>query len=357
LTPIVGRFVRLRALSEVNGNPWISAAEVSVSQACPVVPSVLLSAPQTYYLQRSGSLLVQAIACLDPALNSGWGVRFALDGGSAAGGAQFDVYTPPFQGTFLNVAAGEHTVDVYIIDNGGNVVTGASTHDSAQQVGIGDYYVGVGDSITGGTGDTVPSDDTSQDLRNTGGGYTPILNDLLSQRKLYPQNVANEGLLGGSSSDGAARIAGILARHPNAQVFLVEYGTNDSGLARASGLNLKPGDTGYAGSYKDYMQRVINAINAAGKKVALAKAPVVLENCNGTCALFFNASDARNTLIQQYNQVIDQLVFDPANKITVTPPDLYTYFSNHWQTEYHDILHPNGIGYQSSAGMWAQAVP
>lgn len=29
-TPVTGRFIKLRALSEVNGNPWASAAEIGV---------------------------------------------------------------------------------------------------------------------------------------------------------------------------------------------------------------------------------------------------------------------------------------------------------------------------------------
>jgi lysophospholipase L1-like esterase len=179
----------------------------------------------------------------------------------------------------------------------------------------------------------------------------------LTNRKNRPQNVADEGVGGTTSADGAASFAQVLARHPNAQMFLVMYGTNDQSLNRPSGAGLSPGQAGYAGSFKDYMQQIVTAVNNAGKKIALAHAPVVLENCNGTCALFFNPNDTSNTLIRQYNQAIDQIVANTANHITVTPPDFYGYFSQNWQTQYSDVLHPNGVGYQSMANLWNAALP
>ena len=38
----------------------------------------------------------------------------------------------------------------------------------------------MGDSITEGDGDDIPGDDVSQDGKNSGGGFQPILNDLLT---------------------------------------------------------------------------------------------------------------------------------------------------------------------------------
>ncbi|MFO0752913.1 MAG: hypothetical protein U0411_06265 [Thermodesulfovibrionales bacterium] len=43
------------------------------------------------------------------------------------------------------------------------------------------------------------------------------------------------------------------------------YGTNDSASKIPSGLGLQPGSQGYTNSYKDYMQRIITAVLAAGK--------------------------------------------------------------------------------------------
>jgi lysophospholipase L1-like esterase len=121
------------------------------------------------------------------------------------------------------------------------------------------------------------------------------------------------------------------------------YGTNDR---EPSGVGLNPTDVDYPGTYKDNMQRIITEIQSAGKVVALAKLPVVL---NGQ-----GIDPQRDVGIQEYNQVIDELV--AANNITLTPPNLYSYFASHYSTEFADWVHPNGLGYQSMAQLWFQAL-
>ena len=206
----------------------------------------------------------------------------------------------------------------------------------------GDYYVAVGDSITRGSHDDFPADDTSLDGRNTGGGYEPILNDLLTGANGYPHTVVNEGVSGHTASDGLTLIPTILANHPAAKFFLVQYGTNDAGYPFASGLGLNPGNPGYNGSYKDYMQQIITAIAAEGKEAFLAKVPIILPEGN-----------PKNVWIQEYNAVIDELL--AVNGITVVPPDFYTYFRNHPE-QLDDDKHPNGVGYQSMASLWFTAL-
>jgi lysophospholipase L1-like esterase len=351
IAPILGRYIQLRALSEINGNRYTSAAEIGVVSGCATTPSVLLNQPVSEYLQTTSTLTASATVCLG-SQQAGWGAQFTLDGGSPV-----NVYSAPYQATFTGVSKAEHTVDVYLVDGSGNRITGSGAHDQATQVAVGDYYVGYGESVVYGTGDDIASDNTSSDGRDTGGGYTPILNNLLTSRKGYPQNVANEGLPGKDSSDGATYIQRLIARNPSAQMVLVMFGTNDSNasnVGRPSGLNLSPGQQGYAGSFKDDMQQIINAVVGAGKAIALAKNLPVLDSCGGTCTTY-NPNSTRNQLIQQYNQVIDQLV--SANHITVTPPDCYTFFANNWQTMYADTLHPNGVGYQNMAQLWANVLP
>jgi lysophospholipase L1-like esterase len=232
-----GRYVRLRALSEVNGNPWTSAAELNV-----------------------------------------------LGNGTA------------FKG----------------------------------------YYVAVGDSITWGSHDDIPIDDTSLDLRNTGGGFEPILNNLLTAAKGFPHNVVNAGVSGDASADGAAKISTTLSNHPSADYFLIMYGTNDAWYPPIpSGKGLNPGSPGYSGSYKDHMQQIISAVLGAGKTPYLAKVPYSSQ------PLLSDAS------IREYNTVINELVV--ANGITVTPPDFYTWFQSN-PGQLADTVHPNGTGYQSMAG-------
>jgi lysophospholipase L1-like esterase len=223
-------------------------------------------------------------------------------------------------------------------------VNGTVTHDQANPVGIGNDFVAMGDSITVGLFDDFPSDDTSQDGRNTRGGFEPVLNNLRTAAKHYPQTVVDEGVGGATSSDGVTYIPFQLSHYPDAQYFLIQYGTNDPGIPIPSGLGLHPGDAGYAGSFNDNMQRIITAVKTAGKLPYLAKVPFA--NGNFT---------SRDPLYQQYNQVIDQLV--ATNNITVIPPDLYSWFQAHPSQLGSDGLHPTGIGYQSMATLWFNALP
>jgi len=244
-----GRFVRLRALSEINGNPWTSVAE-------------------------------------------------------------------------LNVLAGNM----------------ASV----------DEYVAFGDSITFGVGDNYSQDDTSRDGRNTGGGFEPILNNLLTSAKGIPHSIVNEGYGGYKSSDALkTNLPGdvweVLARHPNATYYLILFGTNDCDPnfpVTPSGKGLNPGTPGYSGSYKDNMQKIITAIKSAGKIPYLAKVPYTLDA-------------ARIAMILEYNQVINELV--SANEISVPPPDFFDWFQAH-QDQLADPLHPNGVGYHFMANLWCSAL-
>ena len=202
-------------------------------------------------------------------------------------------------------------------------------------------YVAFGDSITmggGSNGDDYTPDDTSLDGRNTGGGYEPILNNLLTSATGIPHSIINEGYGGYKSIDGLGILPTVLDAHPKATYYLVQFGTNDGNgsVNVPSGLGLSPGDSGYNGSYKDHMQRMINAIKAAGKIPFLAKVPYSLDA-------------ARIANILKYNQVIDELV--AANGITVSPPDFYGWFQA-YPDQLFDLLHPNGVGYQSMAELW-----
>jgi lysophospholipase L1-like esterase len=198
----------------------------------------------------------------------------------------------------------------------------------------GEYYVAVGDSITKGTiGDDNPADGT---------GYEPVLGNLLTSSREYPVTIANEGVGRDESVDGAASIDNTLLKYPSATYFLILYGTNDAFIpARSSGEGLNPGNPGYSGSYKAYMQQIISKILAAGKTPYLAKVP------------YTNSPLYSISSIQSYNRVIDELV--TANGISVTPPDFFAYFQGH-QEELGDGLHPNGSGYISMANLWFSAL-
>lgn len=227
--------------------------------------------------------------------------------------------------------------------------------------------IAMGDSITEGFGDDITADDSSQDGKNNGGGFEPILNDLLTAYELgFPHDIVNEGVGGDISADGVAFIPTALALYPHAKKYLLLYGTNDSDIWAPvpSGRGLNPGDAGYPGTYKDNMQQIIDAINNAGKEVCLAKILIALGD--GPFSIPFPDPDnaARNLLIKEYNQVVDELVNDPSNAITMPPPDFYNYFKDidpvtgnpRYVDQYADNLHPNGLGYQSMANLWFDAL-
>jgi lysophospholipase L1-like esterase len=323
-----------------------------------VGPRVALTFPASRHLQTSPDLIAMADA---RHLGAGSGVRFLLDGEVKS----IDSYLPPFVAVFEKVPRGEHTIDALVIDGQGLEVVGPDAHSRASQIGIGGYYVGMGDSITWGAGDDTSSDNTSLDGRDGPRGYQPVLNDLLTGRRKFPHRIANEGIGGNHAKDGKDTIHALLGKHPDALAFLVLYGTNDSHRTPyrvPSGLGLLPTDPGYDASYKDNMQQIINAIKGAGKGVFLAKVPVTLGEASTGYQFPDPQSASRNKLIREYNEVVDELV--DANGIIIPPPDFYAYFTGvnpatgnyRYQEEYFDNLHPNGLGYRSMAKLWEEAI-
>jgi lysophospholipase L1-like esterase len=301
-------------------------------------------------------------------MQPGWGVQFTLEDIITQEVQTSNDFIEPFEHTFMNLQKREYTLTASIIDEGLSPIMGEYTSDIRDPVGIGDYYVAFGDSITFGVGDDITSDDISQDFRNSGGGFPPILNDLLTTAKGYPHTVVNAGVGGEDSSEGLARVQSVIDSHPEANYFLILFGTNDSHgtLPVPSGLNencspkpcvelLSPGDDGYEGSFLDNMQQIIDAVIGSGKMPFLAKVPIALGPCS-TCTPFSDPeATPRNALIRDYNTVIDALA--EANGLGIAPidPDFYAYFSAN-QDEFTDNLHPDGVGYQSMADLWFNAL-
>ena len=199
---------------------------------------------------------------------------------------------------------------------------------------LSDSYVAMGDSITQGV--------TGDDILSDGIGYEPVLDGLLTAAKEYSHAVINRGVGGTNSSDGLSSLPSTLAAYPAARFYLIQYGTNDAWFPRPSGLGLQAGDPDYAGTYKDNMQQMITLVKNAAKEPYLAKVPIA-----------FGSRSYLNPALQEYNQVVDELVSE--NKIGVIPPDFYTFFETH-PLQMADDLHPNGLGYQSMAALWKDAL-
>jgi lysophospholipase L1-like esterase len=330
-------------------------------------PFVSITYPQSFDLQSSIDLQVRAAT---GNLQSGWGVQFILEDTATNEIQTSTDYTAPFTYTFNGLNKSEYTLDAIIVDGGipPTQILGEYTSDLKESVGIGDFYAAFGDSITFGVGDDIAADDVSLDLRNTGGGYPPILNDLLTASKGYPHSVVNAGVGGEDSSEGLARVQNVIDAYPEAIYFLILFGTNDSNgtMPVPSGLVddfldpgdsgygelLEPGDSGYDGSFLDNMQQIVDILVANGKTPLIAKVPIALGSCS-TCTPFADPEAAtRNRFIRNYNTVIAALISD--NGLGAAP-DFYDYFSAN-QDQFSDNLHFTGVGYQSMADLWFNAL-
>jgi len=229
--------------------------------------------------------------------------------------------------THSYASAGSYPVTLTVVDDDG--MSSSTMMNVANDV---DGYVAIGDSITRGSHDDILTD---------GFGFEPILAELLNIEKGYLNSVANEGVSGDTSSDGLDLLPTTLANHPEARYVLILYGTNDAFIPVPSGLGLISGESGYAGTFKDNMQRMVTAIEASGKIPYLAKIP------------FATGNYAHLTpFIEEYNKVVDELVI--FNGIGGVSPNLYCLFQT-YPEQLSDGVHPNGVGYQSIAQLWLDA--
>lgn len=333
-----GQFVRFQSVSEVDGNLWASMAELDVLEATPVTPSVSIREPASGYLQVDDSLRV----VVDAALAAGQGVLIQLDGGPGQGGSEVQDYSLPFETTFVLGDTDPHTVDAFVIDGTGTVVESVGAHDRVVNVGVGDAFLAFGDSIFWGEGDNDETDDDSVGFRNIGGGFTPIFGGLVSTATGRPAVIVNEGIPGAKSPEGIVTLPRVLQENPGVLAVLLMLGTNDTGSTLLpTGLGLSPGQAGYAGSYKSYLQRMIDDINSAGKLPIIMRLPMIIDSMHG--------GSPRDPVVQQFNLVVDELAAIPANNIVIAPPDLYAATVAAGSSEYADAFHPNGQGYKTMA--------
>ncbi len=292
------------------------------------------------------------------------GIKFILDKGNSSEEVKID-NAEPYEVVFDNTSMGEHTIDAYIVDDSDIEQLGEENHDSVYRIRTGgEIIVAIGDSITKGFPDYKCNDsasiycidNTSADGRNTGGGFEPILNDLLTMKKGYPHSVLNEGVLGDTSQQGLNRLPAIISSYPEATRYLIMFGTNDASLSHNVSVE----------TFRNNMQQMIDMIKNARKTPAVAKIPRVLGDSYNGLSYEERSMDpedgARNVTIREFNLVINELV--STNNITVLPPDFYTYFKETYgdtysstkQDGYADNLHPDGLGYNAIAEMWRDAL-
>jgi hypothetical protein len=138
VTPLATNMLILSPNRSVAAAPNVATISIA-RQECNAVFSVP-------YIQASNLLTIQTAARNVP---SGGGVKFVLNENLPGQIVQFRM-AQPFSATFDALAKGEYRVDTYIVDSSQNVVAGQLNHDYATQIGVGDIYVAIGDSITEG---------------------------------------------------------------------------------------------------------------------------------------------------------------------------------------------------------------
>ncbi len=342
--PKTGQFVRLVALTTVNNNPTAAMAEINLEGQC-ATPFVKLVEPLSQEVQAGPGLRVTASVCLAQPAHAGWGVRVSVGGQQQTMPFPSNGQITPttFQRTFTGVAGDNLQVSAVIVNAGGNPVGGADTSDTVTKVGIGDVYAGIGDSTTVGVGDDNDTDATSQDGRNTntGRGFIPSLNNILTAKLGRPHDILNYGFSGESSAGALIRTPKVLRERPRDTVFLIALGINDafSGMVPSGQGSSTPG----AGTFKANLQELIDLLHdpSNGRRVYLAK-------------VMFNTSGSTQADLIAYNQAIDQLV--ASNGLGVAPPDLFTHFQTNQQELTGDGIHATGTGYKSISTLWCVAI-
>jgi len=323
----------------------------------PSTPIIALSSPAASFVGNSGTLAVSAVTNESMVID---GVEFVLNDGVDS----FISPAPgPFFGSFeLGSVADNYVVKAYALDSDGSRLTNTSAVDESAQIGInGITILTVGDSITEGLRDDHLNDDVSSIGINAGritsGGYQPLLVDLMTASNTsLPISMLTEANGNESAELGSQRIASLLARYPEAEAVLVKYGSNDHDRV-ASGLgtiaNVDEPDT-----FKDFMQIIINQINAVGVKAILA---IPLQVVN-SAAINNNFSTGR-----EYRDVIFELISD--NNLLETPdslaigggvlnppiagPDFFQFFTlDNTDKLDDDQIHPNNEGYISMSNAW-----
>lgn len=294
-------------------------------------PMVVISSPLAYSIASTpdeGDFInAEAVVLNKP---PGGSVFFTLDDGPETLAMQGGIFCFAY---FHGVADGEHEVAAIVRDANGNEVA----DDVNSTVGTGgDYIVTVGDSITNGVGDYIPSNNDSIDGRIVSiQGYQAELADKLTITKGRPQIVFNEGIRGDKISDLNARIESIMERHPGANKVLLMIGTNN---CRSS---VEHDD------YKAMIATIINAVN--GKRVWLARPLKVVQDTESDTWV-----DSCNLRLGEYGQALKDLANTDPDDNTFIGPNFYKVFSDLGNplTYYADRYHPTDAGYQVMADEW-----
>ncbi|MFA5934882.1 MAG: peptidoglycan-binding protein [Candidatus Paceibacterota bacterium] len=285
------------------------------------------------YIQTTTSLPVSA-SISEGALPSEGGVKFILDQGQSNQQILYS-HSSPFSVTFSSIEKGEHTLDTYIVDSQNNIPD-ITQHDRATNIGIGDIFGAIGDSVTDGAHGTVytsASDWTnasvkSNDNRNYSScgdvapdGHIELNNDLENVLG-YPVFIFNEGVSGASSVAYVSLMQtsnwqnDISVVEPNK--WLIHLGIND----------------GFPDVWSPNIQSIIDTLN----------------NTYNAQEIFLANHALGGTT---WNPYVSNLV--SINNNVILGPNFYTFYTNYPSLKY-DSLHPTNDGQIHMGYLWANSI-
>ncbi len=296
-------------------------------------PSIAISGRPGYSVEAGLEMSVAATVFNEP---RDAGVDFDLNGSPCSPAVQ----TEPgyYSATCIAFQPGVYALSVDLKDSGISVDS-----DERDAVGAGGRNIATaGDSITNGSTDLYQTDNLSLGgWRIARWGYQSNLIDLVNENDpSVPHIVFNAGVPGDRVAGMRSRIGGVLEQHAAAEEVLVLIGTNDA-LA----------GTGSA-SYRQELQTIVNAINAAEKTPWVATVPPVFGDGAG---LFADPENAQiNTLVKAYNGIIQNGQLSGHQP----GPDLYDFFLYQENRVYlfADTIHPNALGHMLLAHLWRNSL-
>lgn len=312
------------------------------------------------YIQTSTTLNVAASATGVP---TGGGVQFVLNEGLAGEQSSSDL-SAPYTASFASLAKAEYTLDVYVLQGDGSTrFSAVNSHVERTDIGIGDIFTVIGDSVTegsnGGINTVSPvtswldadADKLSADNRqfpqhgaNTGvynESYFTDLNDRVAAYYDYPVFFMNEGVAGIRANNYSSTMNAAWQTRQNTLApnkWIISLGVNDA--------------------WNDYtasqtVTALTSLINTLIATYGASADAMYLNIPNYDFRTSVNAAVPVSTYLSAY----------PAAYVTLRSTlglqggsNFYDVYENYRDTEYQNLVHPNATGYVRMARLMALAI-
>jgi acyl-CoA thioesterase-1 len=226
-------------------------------------------------------------------------------------------WTPALSITGNDTSAREHAIDFagqrylrLVVDRGDTHLVELEVYDLSHAGN--DTWMVLGDSISAMSLNRWLVPDLPGRVHQAAPGFSPL--------------VIDEAIGGTNTTTALASLDGWIARFPEVRNFIVAYGTNDGC------------DAGAVAPFTTNLGRIVDELQAAGKRVFIPRIPWNQACAGGLVAM---------------NRAIDGL---RAEKGFFAGPDLYAWFAAHPDELGPDHEHPTDAGEASITRLWAEAL-